>query len=212
MLYKRVSYANVFVLTRGILAQTGLTMASTDTPSTGSAVAAPKTLEPLNPGALGISCTIGGLFMGLALVDYSVAVHESATELLPLYLQWKHAAPIISPMMLFFALFLPLESIRAVREDVLGLVRRPAGFARHAVGTAAFALMMGVVTCVVVTVMPAEQAAVAAGKDMTLQQLETLQGWYLLMLLLNILTLVLGIAKYAVSQPTPSAPPKTKDE
>jgi len=169
-------------------------------------------LEPLAPAALGITCCIGGLFTGLSLVDYSVSVHGLAPQLLPLYLQWKHAAPIISPMMLFFALFLPLESIRAVKEDVMGLVSRPAAFARHAVGTLAFLLMLGVVTCVVGTVMPAEQAAIAAGA-MSPDTLSTLQGWYLVMLLLNVLTLLLGIAKYSVSQPgAAAAAPKPKAE
>ncbi len=184
-------------------------MASTDN-AAAEASAKPSQLPPLTPGALAISCTIGGLFTGLSLVDYSVAAHDSAAQLLPLYLQWKHAAPVISPMMLFFALFLPLETIRAVREDLMGVFSRPSALARHLVGSAAFLLMVGVVTCVVGTVMPAEQATVSAGAPVSEELLVTLQGWYLVMLLLNVLTLVLGITKYTVSQP--AAPDKSKTD
>lgn len=150
---------------------------------------------------------LGGIFLGLALVDASVALAENAPQLLPHYLQWKtsNAMPIISHIMLVLVLLLPFEIFRAVKEDVLGLVYRPAGWARHTAGTAAFLMLVTLVTVLVTQVTPLEQAVVAAGAPADAGAIASLSTLYVLLVGANVFNAAMAVTKYWASQ-VPGAP------
>ena len=161
-------------------------------------------LPALSVVDLTVGCVLGGIFLALAVVDLSVSFHDRASELLPLYLTWKTSAPILGPFMLLMALALPLELIRAIKEDVIGLFSRPEGRMRHAIGSGAFALLCTLVGTVIAVIAPLEQL-IAKSPSASDFQIAELQQWYSLAVFANMLSLFFAISKYWVSQ-VPGAP------
>ena len=154
-----------------------------------------------------IGCSIAGLFLGLSVVDASVAMGPNSADLLPHYLRWKSSGdmPIVSPFMLLMVVMLPLEVWRAVKEDVMGLVSRPAGFARHAIGVAALCVMATLITLIITTVAPAEKAMAQSEGPADPAALAHLVTLYQALVVANLVSLILGAVKIGASQ-VPGAP------
>lgn len=165
----------------------------------------PKARE-FDEGELAVSTMLGGFFTALAVADLSMDLYAGAdADVMAVragYLGWKAAAPIISQAMLVLVLPLPFVFYMIIRKEVMPLVGytddgRPLGPPMQylrALGSLTLAMILGVVTTVITTVLPLEQQCAAGG------DCEDLWFWHAIVVLVNLVLLVLPFLRYGAAR------------